>query len=72
MTFPGGHMRYVLCPKCGDPVAGPIPDGNQERVLQCAHCKERFAFSDGEIRAGIVLFDDKANRWKTGNPFFKR
>jgi NAD-dependent SIR2 family protein deacetylase len=69
MAFPGGHMRYVLCHKCGDPVAGRIPEGNEQRVLECPHCKEHFTFNDDEIKSGIVMFDSKSNRWKVGNPF---
>lgn len=61
-------MRYVICHKCSDPVAGKIPAGGEERILECAHCKEKFTFNDNEIRSGIVTFDDKANRWKTGKP----
>jgi hypothetical protein len=42
-------MRYVLCPKCGDPVAGRLT-----KELTCVHCKEKFPLDESQIRAGLV------------------
>ena len=57
----GGVMRYVLCPKCGDPVAGRLT-----AELTCVHCKEQFAFDQSEARTGILLYDENNNRWRVG------
>jgi transcription elongation factor Elf1 len=64
MGLQGGHMSYVVCDQCGDPVAGRIPSGNEERKLECVHCQHRFTFDDAQVRAGIVVYDDVADRWK--------
>jgi len=53
-----GVMQYVLCPKCGDPVAGRLT-----AELTCVHCKKRFPFDKSEVRTGIVLFDEAKNGW---------
>jgi NAD-dependent SIR2 family protein deacetylase len=58
-----GHMLYVVCPKCGDAVAGRLPSGDEPRQLQCAHCREQFEFTDSEIRSGLVTYDERHNRW---------
>jgi hypothetical protein len=54
-------MQYVLCPNCGDPVAGSLVG-----ELTCVHCKEEFQFDASKVRTGIVLYDEGANRWKVG------
>jgi transcription elongation factor Elf1 len=64
MSIQGGHMNYVTCHACGDPVAGRIPSGNEPRKLQCAHCHHAFEFVDAEVRSGIVVYDDIDDRWK--------
>lgn len=62
----GGLMSYVLCPnsKCGDAVAGRIPQPPEELKLRCTHCKETFIFEAGEVRSGLVFCDPETNRWK--------
>lgn len=60
----GGFMSYVLCPKCGDPVAGRIPQPPDELKLTCAHCKEAFLFQPGDLRSGLVFYNPDTNRWK--------
>ena len=67
MSLPGGRMNYVICHKCGDPVAGRLPSGHEERQLECARGHERFEFTDSEIRSGIVMYDDVLNRWKVAS-----
>jgi hypothetical protein len=57
----GGVMRYVICPKCGDPVAGEL-----KKELTCVHCKEKFPLDESKIGAGIVLFNQSKNRWQVG------
>jgi uncharacterized protein (DUF983 family) len=57
-----GHMRYVICPNCGDAVAGRLPAGSEERKLRCAHCRQEFHFSDADIKSGLVTYD--RGRWK--------
>jgi len=64
MSLQGGQMNYVLCHKCGDPVAGRIPSGNEARQLECTHCHERFEFTDSEIKSGIVVYDNVLKRWR--------
>jgi len=54
-------MRYVVCPKCGDAVAGRLPPEGAEQ-LTCVHCKETFPFDESQVRRGLVVFD--GNRWK--------
>jgi hypothetical protein len=63
------HMRYVICPKCGDVVAGLLPpdDTNQ---LTCIHCKATFPFDAAQVRAGLVTVDD-SGRWKVAKPSVK-
>jgi len=60
-----GHMRYVVCPNCGDAVAGRLPSGNEPRQVQCSHCGEKFAFADSDVMSGLVTYDEGQNRWKT-------
>lgn len=55
-------MNYVICPKCGDPVAGAIPPPIS--TLTCVHCKHGFPFNAGAVRSGLVVFDEDADRWK--------
>jgi hypothetical protein len=57
-------MYYVPCPKCGDAVAGRIPQPPEELKLTCFHCKETFTFELGEVRSGLVFFNPEINRWK--------
>jgi hypothetical protein len=61
----GGLMSYVLCPnpKCGDPVAGRIPQSPEELKLTCVHCKETFAFKASEVRSGLVFYNTETKRW---------
>ncbi len=58
-----GHMRYVMCPKCGDAVAGRLPSGDEPRKLKCVHCSETFTFADSEIKSGLVSYDESSHRW---------
>jgi hypothetical protein len=58
----GGGMDYVICPKCGDPVAGRFT-----AQLTCRHCKEIFSFDKSKVQYGIVTLDGSANRWKAGS-----
>jgi hypothetical protein len=55
----GGFMRHVICPKCGDPVAGRLT-----KKLTCVHCKETFALDESQICTGVVLFNATKNRWQ--------
>ena len=57
----GGQMRYVTCPKCGDPVAGEL-----KKELTCVHCKEKFLLDESQIGTGIVSFNPRRNRWQVG------
>jgi DNA-directed RNA polymerase subunit RPC12/RpoP len=59
-----GRMRYLVCPKCGDAVAGRLPSGDEERRVKCLHCHERFVFQDGDIKSGLVTYDERSDRWK--------
>jgi hypothetical protein len=54
-------MRYVVCPKCGDPVAGRLTN-----ELTCVNCKESFALAEFQVRTGIVVYDQGTRRWKIG------
>jgi hypothetical protein len=55
-------MRYVVCPKCGDPVAGRLT-----KQLACSHCKENFPFVESEVSTGIVVYDETSLRWRVGS-----
>jgi hypothetical protein len=55
----GGGMQYVLCPKCGDPVAGKLT-----AQLTCVHCKERFRLDESQVRTSVVSYDPSTKRWK--------
>lgn len=57
-----GHMRYVICPGCGDAVAGRLPQGGGQ--LTCVHCKKIVPFDESQARQGLVTFDGNTNRWK--------
>jgi uncharacterized Zn finger protein (UPF0148 family) len=57
----GGVMRYVVCPKCGDPVAGRLT-----KELTCVNCKENFPLVESEVHTGIVIYDQSTRRWKAG------
>jgi len=54
-------MRYVICPQCGDPVAGELKD-----ELTCVHCKQKFPLAEHRVLAGIVLFNPSRDRWHAG------
>jgi hypothetical protein len=55
-------MKYVICPQCSDPVAGAMPPA--EFTLTCVHCKHTFPFDAGAVRSGLVVRDEKTDRWK--------
>jgi hypothetical protein len=57
-------MRYVICPSCGDAVAGKLPSGTEAKQLACTHCHHGFEFDEMDIRSGIVTYDDVTNRWR--------
>lgn len=57
------YMRYVICPKCGDAVAGKLPSGDEPRKLKCIHCSETFSFTDSDVKGGLVSHDENSNRW---------
>jgi hypothetical protein len=50
-----GHRQYVVCPKCGDAIAGRLPSGDEPRQLQCIHCREKVELTDSEIKLGADL-----------------
>lgn len=60
MGLSTGHMRYVICPKCGDAVAGDL----KRKPLICVHCAESIELDESQIRQGLVTFDDSTNRWQ--------
>lgn len=64
MPARGGFTQYVRCPYCSDPVAGHLPSPREEQKLTCARCQRTFPFDKHELRSGIVLYDEEANRWK--------
>jgi transcription elongation factor Elf1 len=68
MPMQGSVVQYVLCPVCGDPVAGRLPARGGERTLTCAHCRNSFPFTQQDVRSGVVVYDEEAQRWKLGNP----
>jgi hypothetical protein len=70
--MPTGHMRYVVCPKCGDAVAGRLPSGDEPRKVQCVHCYEEFAFVDSETKSGLVSYDESRNRWQVAKMSLSR
>lgn len=57
-------MSYVPCPRCGDAVAGLIPQLPEELKLTCVHCKQTFNFEPTEVRMGLVFCNAETNRWK--------
>jgi len=57
-------MNYVICPKCGDAVAGQLPSGDEPRHLECSHCHHGFEFTDDQVAFGPVAYDDAKKRWK--------
>jgi len=59
-----GHMPYLVCPKCGAAVAGRLPSGSERRQVECAHCHEKFAFTDPEIQRGFVTYYEREKRWR--------
>ncbi len=59
-----GVMNYVICPKCGDPVAGPLPSGDEPRHLECSHCHHGFQFTDDKVDNGPVAYDAAKKRWR--------
>lgn len=56
-------MNYVICPKCGDAVAGRLPSGDEPRQLECSHCHHGFEFTDDQVVFGPVAFGDATKRW---------
>jgi hypothetical protein len=60
----GGHMSYVQCPRCGDAVAGRIPQRPEDLKLTCIHCKATFSFEPNEVRGGLVFCNPGTKRWK--------
>jgi transcription elongation factor Elf1 len=56
-----GLMRYVICPNCGDPVAGRLTP-----QLTCTHCKESFLFDELQALTGVVSYDEHKDRWIEG------
>jgi len=54
-------MRYVICPNCGDPVAGRLTP-----QLKCTHCKESFLFDELQALTGVVSYDEHKERWIEG------
>jgi hypothetical protein len=58
-----GHMRYVVCPQCGDPVAGRLPPDSSGQV-NCVHCKHVFPFDESLVRPGLVTYDEATGRWR--------
>lgn len=59
-----GAMHYVVCPQCGDAVAGKMAQDDEPRVLTCVHCKTTFEFEDGQRQFGVVEVDSVTKRWK--------
>lgn len=72
MSIQGGVMQYVLCPGCGDPVAGRLPTAGEDQKLTCAHCRTTFPFKRQDVRSGVVLYDEKTGRWNLGKPTVPR
>ena len=60
-----GLMSYVPCPnpRCGDPVAGRIPQSPEVLRLTCVHCKESFTFQQDDVRRGLVSYNRSTDRW---------
>jgi ribosomal protein L37AE/L43A len=56
-----GGVRFVYCPKCGDPVAGRLT-----KQLTCVHCKETFALDESQVQTGIVWYNASTRRWQVG------
>jgi hypothetical protein len=54
-------MPYVMCPKCGDPVAGRLT-----KQLTCINCKEYFPLVESDVRSGILTRDPRTHRWRVG------
>jgi hypothetical protein len=54
-------MRYMLCPRCGDPVAGRLTPR-----LVCSNCKESFPLVESQVYSGLIVRDEKTQRWKVG------
>lgn len=54
-------MRYVVCPHCGDPVAGALI-----KILTCVHCKKQFPLDESQVLGGIVIYDNTTKRWRVG------
>jgi hypothetical protein len=59
-----GLMKYIVCSGCGDLVAGRIPSGDEKRTLTCVHCHAETAFADGDLRQGLVGYDEATKRWR--------
>jgi hypothetical protein len=56
-----GARGYVICPKCGDPVAEPF-----KMELTCVHCKEKFPFDKSAAVWGVISLDENKGRWIVG------
>ena len=56
-------MRYVDCPKCGDPVVVVF---ELTKEPTCKHCKEIFPLDESLVRTGVVIYDQNTGRWKVG------
>ena len=61
-----GYMRYVICPSCGDAVAGKLPDDGED--VECLHCHRIFPFRSSDARSGVVTYDDRTDRWQVHRP----
>ncbi len=56
-----GMRGFVLCPKCGDPVAEPF-----KKELTCVQCKTKFPFEKSAAARGVISFDPNKGRWIVG------
>jgi uncharacterized Zn finger protein (UPF0148 family) len=54
-------MSYVICSKCGDPVAGRLAG-----ELICVHCGNKFELHKADVLSGPVFFNSLRNRWQVG------
>jgi hypothetical protein len=57
-------MSYVLCPKCGDAVGGPMPQTQQRLRVTCfnPNCKHSFVVDEEHVRNGTVSYDPATHR----------
>jgi hypothetical protein len=54
-------MAYVICPECGDPVAGKLAG-----ELTCGNCKKNFLFDKSQEMYGPLHRNQKTGRWEVG------